>query len=420
MIKKFFVLFLFCLSVTYSQSPKKFTYQSVIKNSSGYLLKNQDVGLRISVLFNSNNGIAVYSEEHTVESNNNGLVTLIIGDGFSSDVFSDIDWGNGEYFLKVEVDPEGGVNYVMNQTSQLLSVPYALYASNSGSNLNLLGKDYITLNSQTLTIGNVDLTDDVDGILPIANGGTGDKSAPMVQLITALDASGARKILGLSNGDSVTFSSITGDVKTTAADGSTVSTVLNSNVGSDDAAIFTGNVTGNLTGNVTGDITGNAIGDITGDVKTTAANGDVTTVLNSNVGSDSAAIFTGNLTGNVTGDITGNAATVTINKPSSDSDADPTASGYSSTAVIGGGQRTFNNSSGSSQTFQAGINLSGNSIVTVSPVTSATFTSGLEKHNIQLLVTISASNDEFTVTCIWNGLAKTPDANFNFTFIAIK
>ena len=371
MIKKFFVLFLFCFSVTYSQSPKKFTYQSVIKNSSGYLLKNQDVGLRISVLFNSNNGIAVYSEEHTVESNNNGLVTLIIGDGFSSDVFSDIDWGNGEYFLKVEVDPEGGVNYVMNQTSQLLSVPYALYASNSGSNLNLLGKDYITLNSQTLTIGNVDLTDDVDGILPIANGGTGDKSAPMVQLITALDASGARKILGLSNGDSVTFSSITGDVKTTAADGSTVSTVLNSNVGSDDAAIFTGNVTGNLTGNVTGDITGNA-------------------------------------------------ATVTINKPSSDSDADPTASGYSSSAVIGGGQRTFNNSSGSSQAFQAGINLSGNSIVTVSPVTSATFTSGLEKHNIQLLVTISASNDEFTVTCIWNGLAKTPDANFNFTFIAIK
>ena len=183
MIKKFFILFFFCLSVTYSQSPEKFTYQSIIKNSSGYLLKNQDVGLRISVLLNSSNGIAVYSEEHTIESNNNGLVTLIIGDGFSSDVFSDIDWGGGEYYLKVEVDPEGGVNYVMNQTSQLLSVPYALYAGNSGSNLNLLGKDYIILNSQTLTINNIDLTDDVDGVLPIDNGGTGVTSAPMVQLI---------------------------------------------------------------------------------------------------------------------------------------------------------------------------------------------------------------------------------------------
>ena len=141
MIKKVFVLLFFCLTFSYAQSPEKFTYQSVIKSSSGYHLKNQEVGLKISVLFNSSNGIAVYSEEHTVESNNNGLVTLIIGDGISSDVFSDIDWGAGEYFLKVEVDPEGGVNYVMEQTSQLLSVPYALYAGNSRSNLNLLGQD---------------------------------------------------------------------------------------------------------------------------------------------------------------------------------------------------------------------------------------------------------------------------------------
>lgn len=126
---KIFFLGIFLIgNLAYSQAPEKFTYQSVIKNSSGYLLKNQDVGLRISILFNSSNGISVYSEEHTVESNSNGLVTLTIGDGVSSDIFSDIDWGNGEYYLKVEVDPEGGINYIMNQTSQLLSVPYALYA----------------------------------------------------------------------------------------------------------------------------------------------------------------------------------------------------------------------------------------------------------------------------------------------------
>jgi hypothetical protein len=153
MIKKFFVLLFFCLTFSYAQSPEKFTYQSIIKNSSGYLLKSQDVGLKISVLFNSSNGIPVYSEEHSVESNNNGLVTLIIGDGVSSDVFADIDWGNGEYFLKVEVDPEGGVNYVMNQTSQLLSVPYALYAGNSGSNLNLTSTSFLfspTFSSRTM------------------------------------------------------------------------------------------------------------------------------------------------------------------------------------------------------------------------------------------------------------------------------
>ena len=199
MIKKVFVLLFFCLTFSYAQSPEKFTYQSIIKTSAGYLLKNQDVGLKISVLFNSSNGIAVYSEEHTVESNDNGLVTLIIGEGVSSDVFSDIDWGGGEYFLKVEVDPEGGVNYVMEQTSQLLSVPYALYAGNSGSNLNLLGQDYINLTGQTLTINKVDLANDVDGVLPVVNGGTGSSTAPMVGVITAVDATDARLILGLGS-----------------------------------------------------------------------------------------------------------------------------------------------------------------------------------------------------------------------------
>ncbi len=194
---KAIVLFLFFSILTFGQSPEKFTYQSIIKNSSGYLLKNQEVGLRISILFNSSNGAEVYSEEHFPTSNSNGLVTVIIGEGLTGDNISDIDWGNGEYFIKVEVDPEGGINYTMNQTSQLLSVPYALYAENSGSGINLLGQDFITLSNQTLTVNKVDLVDDVDGILPIANGGTGSGTAPMVGLITAADVASARAILGL-------------------------------------------------------------------------------------------------------------------------------------------------------------------------------------------------------------------------------
>ena len=192
---KAILVFVFFSYLSFSQSPQKFTYQSIIKNSSGYLLKNQDVGLRISVLSNSSNGIAVYSEEHFPTSNSNGLVTLIIGEGLTGDNFSDINWGGGEYFLKVEVDPEGGVNYTMNQTSQLLSVPYALYAENA--KLNLLGQDFITLQDQTLTINKVDLADDVEGILPVANGGTGSSSSPMVGVITAADEVAARSVLGL-------------------------------------------------------------------------------------------------------------------------------------------------------------------------------------------------------------------------------
>ena len=194
---KAILIFVFFSYLSFGQSPQKFTYQSIIKNSSGYLLKNQDVGLRISVLSNSSNGIEVYSEEHFPTSNSNGLVTLIIGEGLTNDNFSEIQWGDGEFFLKVEVDPEGGNNYTMNQTSQLLSVPYALYAGNSGSKLNLLGQDFITLQDQTLTVNKVDLADDVNGVLPIGNGGTGSSTAPMVGVITAFDSPAARQVLGL-------------------------------------------------------------------------------------------------------------------------------------------------------------------------------------------------------------------------------
>ena len=194
---KAILIFVFFSYLSFGQSPQKFTYQSIIKNSSGYLLKNQDVGLRISVLSNSSNGIEVYSEEHFPTSNSNGLVTLIIGEGLTNDNFSEIQWGDGEFFLKVEVDPEGGNNYTMNQTSQLLSVPYALYAGNSGSKLNLLGQDFITLQDQTLTVNKVDLADDVDGVLSIGNGGTGSSIAPMVGVITAVDSPAARVVLGL-------------------------------------------------------------------------------------------------------------------------------------------------------------------------------------------------------------------------------
>ena len=218
---KAILIFVFFSYLSFGQSPQKFTYQSIIKNSSGYLLKNQDVGLRISVLSNSSNGIEVYSEEHFPTSNSNGLVTLIIGEGLTNDNFSEIQWGDGEFFLKVEVDPEGGNNYTMNQTSQLLSVPYALYAGNSGSKLNLLGQDFITLQDQTLTVNKVDLADDVNGVLPIGNGGTGSSTAPMVGVITAVDSPAARQVLGL--GTAATENAI---AFATAAQGALADTAL--------------------------------------------------------------------------------------------------------------------------------------------------------------------------------------------------
>lgn len=117
----------------YAQAPQQMTYQSVIRNSSDALIANSSVGIQISILQGSVSGTAVYIERHTPTTNINGLATLEIGTGtVVAGSFGTIDWSNGPYFIKTETDPNGGTTYSISGTSQLLSVPYALYAESSG------------------------------------------------------------------------------------------------------------------------------------------------------------------------------------------------------------------------------------------------------------------------------------------------
>jgi uncharacterized protein (TIGR02145 family) len=124
-----------CLAFTsFSQAPQKFSYQTVIRNSSNQLLSNQQVGIKISLLQGSETGIVVYSERHTPNTNSNGLATLSIGSGtILNGSFQNINWSSGSYYIQTETDPNGGNNYTITSTQQLLSVPYALYAETSGS-----------------------------------------------------------------------------------------------------------------------------------------------------------------------------------------------------------------------------------------------------------------------------------------------
>ncbi len=119
--------------VVYAQVPEKINYQAVIRNSTGELVSSQDVGIKVSILNETTTGSVIYSEQHTVATNAYGQIAIEIGDGtnVSSD-FSAIDWGVNDKFLKLEVDINGGTSYVTVGTSQMLSVPYALYANDAG------------------------------------------------------------------------------------------------------------------------------------------------------------------------------------------------------------------------------------------------------------------------------------------------
>jgi len=134
-----------------AQSPQKFSYQAVVRDSDGKLIQNHNVGIRITVIQGSSTGSAVYTETHSAVTNINGLVTIEIGGGVTIDDFSAIDWTNGPYFLKTETDPTGGVTYTISGISQFLSVPYALYALNSGYSPPVMNTVTLT-SSQTWTV----------------------------------------------------------------------------------------------------------------------------------------------------------------------------------------------------------------------------------------------------------------------------
>ncbi len=113
-----------------AQAPQKFSYQAVIRNGSNALIANATVGVKISLLQSSPVGAVVYAERHTPTTNANGLATFEIGAGSRiSGTMAGIDWGNGSYYIKTEVDATGGTSYSVMGTSQLLSVPYALHAA---------------------------------------------------------------------------------------------------------------------------------------------------------------------------------------------------------------------------------------------------------------------------------------------------
>lgn len=134
-MKKIITILAFIVSITsFSQVPQGISYQAIALNSTGNSVASSNVGIRLSVLDNLASGSNLYTETHTKTTNAQGLFNLVIGQGTATTgTFNTINWGTNSKFLKVEIDVAGGTNYVLVGTTQLLSVPYALFAENVGS-----------------------------------------------------------------------------------------------------------------------------------------------------------------------------------------------------------------------------------------------------------------------------------------------
>lgn len=135
-MKKFLLIALLSVGLAVAvkaQAPQQFNYQGAARNANGTPLVNKSISLRISILDGSSSGTAQYSEVRNIVTNAYGLYAVAIGSSGATSVsgtIAGVTWASGLKFVKVEIDPDNGTNFSLAGTAQLLSVPYALYATN--------------------------------------------------------------------------------------------------------------------------------------------------------------------------------------------------------------------------------------------------------------------------------------------------
>lgn len=193
MKKLFTLIVVVCYTqLCFSQAPQGFSYQAVARDNNGNPKANTSVSVKFSILSGSAEGAVVYAETYQTQSNNFGLFNLVIGQGqvLSGNFFSTIDWA-GPKFLKVEIDG------MLSSTTQLLSVPYALYAEKAKPDLKA-GTGIAVSGNEISNTGDLSATNEIQTLnlsgntISLSNGG-GSVNLPSVTSSQWRDTTGLRK-----------------------------------------------------------------------------------------------------------------------------------------------------------------------------------------------------------------------------------
>ena len=132
---RFLFVLLFAVQSLFAQIPQGFNYQATVRNQTGELLTNEYVGIRFHIVQGTEQNNPVYSELHYESTDDLGSLHLMIGQGaVEAGAFNQIDWSLGDYHTGIEINTGDG--FIDMGTTQLMSVPFALYALNSGTTNN--------------------------------------------------------------------------------------------------------------------------------------------------------------------------------------------------------------------------------------------------------------------------------------------
>ncbi len=122
--------------------PPVIKYQAVLRDIEGEPMANRaDLAVRITLRQGSPDGTILYQETHTGKATDAfGLLLLEIGRGQVSNAgrgsLSDVPWANSPIYAQVEIQVDDN-GYTTMGASELLSVPYALYAGGAGVEFDL-------------------------------------------------------------------------------------------------------------------------------------------------------------------------------------------------------------------------------------------------------------------------------------------
>ena len=165
LLKRSLFLILLSIIMVNTQAQTGLNFQGVARTTSNLVVASQPISIKLSILQGSATGTAEYTETRRVITNAQGLFTAVIGDtGAISTLgsFTNINWKLSPKFLKIEMDPAAGTNFVTMGTTQFQYVPYAQYAK---------GVD----------------ADKLVGIVPVTLGGTGVNSLASLKTALAID-----------------------------------------------------------------------------------------------------------------------------------------------------------------------------------------------------------------------------------------
>ncbi len=156
-----FIITFIAAIASMAQPPAGFNYQAVLRDDAGQVRASQDVIMDIAILRGGTDGEVVFSETHNTQTNEFGLISLQVG---SQNTLEGIHWGGDSFFIRVSV------NGTHMGTSQLLSVPYALYAKEGGDNPWDTSEDGIYFNEGNVGIG----TGEPSAMLHVHGSGKGE------------------------------------------------------------------------------------------------------------------------------------------------------------------------------------------------------------------------------------------------------